>query len=91
VGADGAFRFSPGEFEIAAGETVAWVWRAGGHNVKADSTPGDADWSGTPGGEFDTFDEGYVYTHTFDVAGEYDYYCGPHESAGMTGSFTVTD
>jgi plastocyanin len=89
VGPNGSLSFAPESFRIAAGDTVQWTWDAGGHNVKPSSTPGGADWSGTPGGEFETYDSSYTYSHTFDVAGAYEYYCAPHQSAGMTGSFTV--
>ena len=90
VGPDGSLRFEPASFEIAAGETVRWVFRSGGHNVKAESVPDGADWSGTPGGEFETLEEGATHVQTFDVAGDYEYFCGPHRTAGMVGSFTVT-
>ena len=89
VAPDGEFAFRPEEFTIAAGETVRWVWRAGEHNVKVESSPSDADWSGTPGGEFDTFGEGHTYSYTFEVAGRYEYFCAPHKSLGMAGGFTV--
>lgn len=32
---------------------------------------------------------GDSYEHTFDVAGTYEYFCVPHESAGMTGTVEV--
>lgn len=89
VGPDGSFRFRPDDFTIAAGETVRWVWRSGGHNVKVESTPSGVGWDGTPGGEFDTFGQGHTYTHTFEVTGRYEYYCAPHRSSGMTGGFSV--
>jgi len=88
VAADG-FSFSPASFEIGAGDTVRWEWEAGGHNVKADSVPDGSDWSGTPGS--DLYSTGHTYSYTFDVPGEYSYYCQPHRSSGMTGSFTVTE
>jgi len=91
VAPDGEFRFDPESFEIAAGETVRWTWVGGGHNVRATSTPSGSDWAGTPGGDGETYGGGYTYEYTFDVAGEYDYVCIPHESLGMTGSFTVTE
>lgn len=89
--ADGALSFDPESFEISAGDTVVWVWQSSGHNVRPSSQPGDANWSGTPGGSSELYDEGYTYSYTFDVPGEYEYYCNPHRSAGMTGSFTVTE
>lgn len=85
----GSLTFEPETFEIPTGGTVLWVWESGGHNVKPSSTPNEADWTGTPGGEFETFDEGYTYRVTFESPGVYDYFCAPHRSAGMTGSFSV--
>lgn len=91
VAPDASLSFGPETFEIAAGGTVRWTWEAGGHNVRASSTPADSDWKGTPGGDGTTYDEGYTYEYTFEVPGEYEYVCIPHESLGMTGSFTVTE
>jgi plastocyanin len=89
VAADGKFRFAPESFDVAAGETVRWVWRGGGHNVVAASTPDGADWSGTPGAPDELYDSGYEYERAFDVTGTYEYYCAPHRSLDMVGSFTV--
>ncbi|MFC7193430.1 plastocyanin/azurin family copper-binding protein [Halosimplex aquaticum] len=73
------------------GETVVWVWHSSGHNVRPESTPSGSDFSGTAGGDDRLYDEGHTLSHTFEVAGEYEYYCNPHRSAGMTGSFTVAE
>ena len=89
VGPEGTLRFRPDDFTIAAGETVRWVWRGPGHNVKPASIPSGAEWTGTPGGEFDTFATDYTHTYAFTVPGRYAYFCGPHRAAGMTGKFTV--
>jgi plastocyanin len=91
VGAGSGFSFSPESFTISAGDTVEWVWVGANHNVTPNSTPDDADWTGTPDAPGRTFNEGYTYRYTFDVPGEYTYYCNPHRGAGMTGSFTVTE
>jgi plastocyanin len=88
VGEDGLF-FAPRTFELAVGGTVEWVWVGNGHNVKPDGIPDDSGWSGTPGGPRRTYDEGYSYSRTFDVAGEYAYTCTVHEQYGMGGSFVV--
>jgi plastocyanin len=32
---------------------------------------------------------GQTYSHTFDVAGQYSYFCIPHEALGMVGKITV--
>jgi len=71
---------------IEEGDTVEWTWLTGGHNVK--SEPESAEAFGTPGGEFDTFPEGHVYSHTFTVVGVNNFICAPHESL-MYGSITV--
>lgn len=89
VGPNGTFRFDPEAFSIAAGATVRWEWEDDGHNVRPSSTPDGSAWSGTPGGDDTTYDEGYTYEYTFEVPGEYEYYCAPHRSVGMTGAFTV--
>lgn len=90
VGADG-FNFAPESFTVSVGDTVEWVWVGSNHNVVPDTIPAQSDWSGTPGAPGETYDSGYSYTHSFEVAGEYSYYCNPHRSAGMTGSFTVEE
>ncbi|PSP76960.1 hypothetical protein BRC81_11495 [Halobacteriales archaeon QS_1_68_20] len=77
----------PGGGTVGVGETVRWVWDAGGHNVKPDDVPGESDWSGTPGQ--DTYGAGYEYEHVFEVAGTYRYVCLPHEDVGMTGTVHV--
>jgi plastocyanin len=91
VGAGDGFEFAPGSFSIAAGEAVEWVWVGSNHNVTAESVPSGSDWTGTPGAPDRLFDSGHSYRDTFDEPGEYAYYCAPHRSAGMTGSFTVTE
>jgi plastocyanin len=88
VGA-GGLSFSPESFSVSAGDTVLWVWRGSGHNVKPSSTPEGSDWAGTPGERTETYGEGYRYSHTFETPGRYEYLCVPHQSVGMTGSFRV--
>ena len=91
VGPEFQLRFAPEEFEVAAGGTVRWVWEAGGHNVVADTTPDGSDWAGTPDAPDQVFNEGYTYEYTFETPGTYDYYCSPHRTSGMGGSFTVVE
>lgn len=86
-----AFRFTPGSFEIAVGDTVRWVWRDSGHNVRPDNIPDAAEWGGTAGGDSETYAEGHELQHTVEVPGEYSYYCAPHRSLGLRGSFTVVE
>jgi len=88
VGADG-FNFEPESFEIAAGDTVLWEWESSGHNIAVESQPSDADWPGED--EEFGYSEGHTHSHTFEVAGGYEYFCEPHQTNGMEGSFTVTE
>lgn len=88
VAPDG-FQFDPGSFDIDVGETVRWVWKAGGHNVRVRSKPDGSSWTGTDGSASDTYGEGHEHSHTFDTPGEYEYFCAPHQSLGLEGQFTV--
>lgn len=86
VAPDGKLRFDPESFSVEAGATVRWEWDGSGHNVSPSSQPDDADW---PGDDDSLYSAGHTYTYTFDVPGEYEYFCVPHQGAGMTGSFRV--
>lgn len=88
VGPSGRLRFEPESVTVSAGDTVLWRWDSSGHNVSPnqDSLPEGASWTGKDDG---TFSAGTTYAHTFDTAGQYDYVCTPHQSAGMVGSVTV--
>lgn len=94
--------FVPETFEVAVGETETWE-NAGSveHSVTAyeDDIPEDATYfaSGGFGSESaarDAYPDGSIagddtYEHTFDTASEYQYFCIPHEQAGMVGTLTV--
>lgn len=88
VAPDG-FSFEPETFSVAAGDTVHWVWRSSGHNVRVREKPEGSDWTGTPGSASDTYDEGYRHAHTFQASGRYEYFCAPHQTLGLEGSFDV--
>jgi plastocyanin len=45
-------------------------------------------WS-SMGGERGAVESGTTYEHTFEVPGEYRYFCIPHEKTGMVGTITV--
>ncbi|MEF8841024.1 MAG: plastocyanin/azurin family copper-binding protein [Haloarculaceae archaeon] len=96
--------FDPDELTIAPGDTVVWETVGSvGHSVTAyeDEIPEEADYFASGG--FDSeeaarnaYPEGDVasgetYEHTFEVEGEYGYFCIPHESAGMVASLTVQE
>ena len=91
VGPGGSLVFEPADLEIPPGTTVRFTWESDLHNVVVASQPEGADWPGTAGGEAETYDTGHEYTHTFETAGTYEYYCSPHRASGMTGSITVSE
>jgi len=89
---------------VSQGDTVAWTYNAGdAHNAVAyeDGIPDDAGYWATGG--FDSEEaartgwedgqgavqSGQSYVHTFETTGTHEYFCVPHEAAGMVGSVTV--
>jgi plastocyanin len=73
-----AFAFNPSTVTIAPGETVTWVWAAGGHSTTSDATTGPEVWdSGVRG-------LGAPFAHTFATAGSFPYYCQVHSVPGGT-------
>jgi plastocyanin len=79
--------FRPENIGVATGTEVIWTNKGRNeHNVL--HVEGD-DW----GVEADDFQPGAVYSHTFDEAGVYHYYCSIHGTtdAGMIGTIVVTD
>jgi plastocyanin len=97
--------FDPEEITIAPGDTVVWE-NVGtvGHSVTAyeDEIPEEAEYFAS--GDFDgeqAARDGYPsqgdipggesYEHTFEVTGEYGYFCIPHEAVGMVGTVIVQE
>ena len=90
VGPGGDLVFSPGTDEalqITPGTTVTFVWESDNHNIVVDSQPDDAGWEGHE--EIENTD--FTYEHTFETLGTYEYYCAPHETAGMVGTIEVVE
>lgn len=73
--------FSPATVTIDVGTTVRWVNGGGDHTVTPD---GHTQWTRAV-----LSSGGQPFSHTFNTPGTYQYYCEPHESAGMTGTITV--
>jgi halocyanin-like protein len=75
--------FGPAAVHVDNGATVTWEWtgNGGAHNVVAD---GGAFESGSPVG-----DSGATFEYAFEEDGIYNYYCSPHQTAGMLGSVVV--
>jgi plastocyanin len=90
--------FDPVGLHIQPGDTVHWKQVNGYHSVTA-YAPANADhelripigtkpWnSGILLGEYPA--KGSTFEHTFTVPGVYDYFCEPHEAAGMVGRIVV--
>ena len=90
VGPGGSLVYSPGTdspLEIAPGTTVTFEWESANHNIVVDSQPDDANWEGHGTLE----DTGFTYEHTFETLGTYEYYCEPHQTAGMVGTVEVVE
>jgi plastocyanin len=78
--------FRPENIDVPAGTEVVWINKGRNeHNVL--HVDGD-DW----GVEVDDFQPGASYSHTFDEAGVYRYYCSIHGTtdAGMIGTIVVS-
>ncbi len=99
-----AVAFEPGETTVSAGDTVAWKHTAGeAHTVTAyeGKIPDGADYwasgdfhsqsAATSGWEEGTgaVQAGQSFVHTFEATGTHEYFCIPHEAAGMTGTIVV--
>ncbi|SNZ06403.1 Plastocyanin [Natronoarchaeum philippinense] len=85
VGPGGELVFDPEELRIDRGDTVRWVWESDNHLIQSKEIPAASDWTGNENVE----DAGFVYEHTFDIEGVYEYACAPHEAIGMVGTLVV--
>jgi plastocyanin len=99
--------FRPATLTVESGETVVWQNTSKqGHTVTAyeDEIPAGAEYFATGGfdsqsaaeaawidGTGGRLAQGDTYQHTFEVPGEYNYFCIPHETVGMAGVVTVVD
>jgi plastocyanin len=85
VAPNGALMFSPSSVTINPGDTVRWTWAATFHSSTS-GTPG------MPNGIWDSgiLSQGATFTHTFNSAGSFPYFCTPHGACcGMVGMVTV--
>jgi plastocyanin len=89
------FKFDPASLTVKVGDTVTWKnVGAMPHTSTCDpSKAADKNHIKQPDGG-DTWDSGMLnggqsFSHTFKVAGDYQYICIPHESLGMIGTITV--
>jgi plastocyanin len=83
---NGGFFFTPSSVTIHPGDTVRWTWSSSGHSSTS-GTPG------MPNGLWDSgiLNQGAMFTHTFNTAGSFPYYCTPHGACcHMVGMVTVS-
>src|SRR5947199_3386391 len=87
VAPNGDLVFSPSSVTIHPGDTVRWTWAASFHS----STSGIP---GAPTGIWDSgiLNQGATFSHTFNSAGTFPYYCIPHGGCcGMVGTVVVAN
>lgn len=82
VGAGGGLAFAPAAIEVDVGTTVVWEWtgRGSSHNVVERDGAFESEYYGA---------EGETFSHTFEEAGEFAYFCTPHRGQGMRGGVAV--
>ena len=79
MGANGNLAFSPNEITISAGDTVHFINESlPPHNIIVEARP---DLSR----EAQLFAPGESQDVVFADVGDYNFFCGPHQGAGMTG------
>jgi plastocyanin len=84
VGQNG-LRFAPSTITIHVGDTVRWQWVSSG--IGHSTTSGS---SCTPDGIWDSGTKSSgSFSHTFNSAGHFPYFCTPHCGVGMTGTVEV--
>ncbi len=79
--------FTPSNLVIEVGDIVEWTNSSGSHNVNGTLTT----FPNNPEGFGNSVGAGWTFSHTFSIAGSYDYRCDPHFASGMTGTITVID
>ena len=83
MGYNGGLVFEPSEITINAGDSIHFVNNVlPPHNVIIDGHP-ELSHTGL------AFSPGESFDISFDVPGEYSFWCDPHKSAGMTGTIHV--
>eukprot|EP00271_Cylindrocystis_brebissonii_P011723 TRINITY_DN29645_c0_g1_i1.p1 TRINITY_DN29645_c0_g1~~TRINITY_DN29645_c0_g1_i1.p1 ORF type:complete len:162 (+),score=28.98 TRINITY_DN29645_c0_g1_i1:96-581(+) len=91
-GDDGSLVFSPASVSVSAGEAITFKNNSGfPHNVVFDEDAVPAGVSADAISHEDYFNAaGEEYSVTLSKPGVYEYYCEPHQGAGMSGKITVS-
>ena len=87
IGPGGNLVFSPASVTIHPGDQVKWTWSSSGHSTTSGSP-------GQPNGIWDSgiHNQGATFTHTFNSAGTFPYYCIPHGGCcNMVGTVVVVN
>ena len=78
-------KFVPASLAVKVGDTVTWTWAGGSHDVVSGANcAGDGAYKSALESSV-----GKTFTHTYDKAGTFEYFCTPHCSLGMKGSIVV--
>ena len=90
----GSFYYSPSSLTINQGDIVTWINDGGLHDVNgAISSLNDEPYNNPESFDSPSTNEvgAVIYTHTFEIPGEYNYDCsvGLHAQNGMVGQITV--
>jgi plastocyanin len=94
-GPQGELIFIPDRLRIEPGETVRWAVASAGHSATAyhpenrNTAPLRIPQDASPWDSGVLVKQGEEFEHTFTVEGVYNYYCIPHEGAGMVGIIVV--
>ena len=90
-----ALKYEPASVTIKKGDTITWKNTGQLQHTATDDASKAANKSnaslpsGAQAWDSGLVDAGKTYSHKFDVAGTYKYFCIPHEAAGMVGTITV--
>ena len=79
-------QFVPASLTVKVGDTVTWTWGGGNHDVvSGKNCTSDAAYSSALLATI-----GSTFTHTYDKAGSFEYFCTPHcATQAMKGTIVV--
>jgi plastocyanin len=84
IGQGGSFSFTPANLTVSPGDTVTWEWKSGTHSTTSGRNC-------APDGIWDSgVKSSGAFSHTFDSAGDFPYFCTLHCGLGMVGNITVS-